>query len=61
MRASAKQVSSQASRMDLPPLEVRKATPMNLDEDDPQPMSYDQERALKFAKKKAGAPLEKRS
>jgi hypothetical protein len=61
MRASDKQASSQASRMDPPPVQERKATPMNSDEHDPQPMSYDQEKALKFAKKKAGAPLEKSS
>jgi hypothetical protein len=54
---------SQVSRMDPPPpppAYKRKATPLNSDEDD-QVMSEDQKRCLKYAKKKAGAPLEKSS
>jgi hypothetical protein len=61
MRASAKQASSWVSRMDPPPVQERKAAPMNSDKDDPQTMSYDQERAVKHARKMAGAPLEKSS
>jgi hypothetical protein len=62
LRAAASQLasgfSSQASRFDLPPAQERKATQLN-SEDEAQPLSYDQERAIGHAKKMARAPLEK--
>jgi hypothetical protein len=54
IRASSKQANSQASRMDPAPepVQERKATPMNSDEED-QNLSYDQQRAIEHAKKSA--------
>jgi hypothetical protein len=60
MRASDKQVSSQASRMDPPLMQERKATPLSSN-DDEQPLSFDQWREIQHAKKLAARPLEKSS
>jgi hypothetical protein len=55
-----KDPSHSARKLDSPPVQERKATPLNSDDEAP-PLSYDQERALARAKKMAGAPLEKSS
>jgi hypothetical protein len=60
MRAAAKQVSPQASRMDSPPVYERKATPLNSDDEAP-PLSYDEEKAVGHEKRMARARLEKSS
>jgi hypothetical protein len=60
MRASAKQVSSQEPRMDSQPVQERKATPIDSD-DDEQSLSYDQMREIGHAKKLAARPVEKSS
>jgi hypothetical protein len=50
--------ASQASRLDSPPAQERKPTPMNSDEDD-QFMTEDQKRCAGLVKKKDGQPVEK--
>jgi hypothetical protein len=53
LRASVKHISSQASRMDSPPAQERKATPVNSDNEDQERMTEDQKKVQAGARRRS--------